>query len=147
MRQVAQNSVMIDFGDHYILEGQTVRKASFIEWAQWMEENGPSRTLAQDNIKTDVLVSTVFLGLDHNLLKKSGDEPLPFETLVFGGKADGQMRRYSTYSQALAGHGEVVEEIMELEELTSEQRAAIRQVMDERQEKADWDWIPQELDV
>jgi hypothetical protein len=57
------------------------------------------------------------------------------------------MRRYSTYSQALAGHGEVVEEVMGLEELTSEQRAAIRRVMDERQEKADGDWIPEELDV
>lgn len=137
---------MIDFGDHYILEGQTVRKASFIEWAQWMEENGPSRTLAQDNITPDVLVSTVFLGLDHNLIKES-DEPLLFETLVFGGQSDGRMRRYSTYGQALAGHVEVVEEVMELEELASEQRAEIRRVMGERQEKADWDWIPRELDV
>jgi hypothetical protein len=137
---------MIDFGDHYILEGQTVRKASFIEWAQWMEQNGPSRTLAQDNITPDVLVSTVFLGLDHSLLK-DGNEPMLFETLVFGGKADGQMRRYPTYSQALAGHVEVVEEVMELEELTSEQCTEIRRVMNERQEKADWDWIPKELDV
>jgi hypothetical protein len=61
---------MIDFGDHYILEGQTVRKASFIEWAQWMEQNGPARTLALDFIATDIQVSTVFLGLDHNLLKR-----------------------------------------------------------------------------
>jgi hypothetical protein len=137
---------MIDFGDHYILEGQTVRKASFLEWAQWLEQNGPSRTLAQDAIAPDILVSTVFLGLDHNLLKES-DEPLIFETLVFGGKADGKMRRYSIYSQALAGHGEVVEEVMELEELASEQCAEIRRVINERQDKADWDWIPQELDV
>lgn len=137
---------MIDFGDHYILEGQTVRKASFIEWAQWMEENGPSRTLALDSIATDIQVSTVFLGLDHNLLK-AGNKPLLFETLVFGGKANGQMRRYSTYSQALAGHIEVVEEVMSLEELTSQQRTAIRQAMDKRQEQADWDWIPRELEV
>jgi hypothetical protein len=137
---------MIDFGDHYILEGQTVRKASFFEWAQWLEQNGASRTLAQDHIKTDVLVSTVFLGLDHNLLKH-GDAPLLFETLVFGGHSDGRMCRYSTYSRALAGHVEVVEEVMELEGLANEQRAEIRRGMAERQEKADWDWIPRVLDV
>jgi hypothetical protein len=61
-----------------------------------MEQNSPSRMLAHDNIKPDFLVSTVFLGLDHNLLKKSSDELLIFETRVFGDKVDKQMRRYST---------------------------------------------------
>jgi len=53
-----------------------------------------------------VLVSTVFLGLDHNW----GDgPPLIFETMVFGDTTHDQyQRRYSTESQALDGHAETV---------------------------------------
>jgi len=49
-------------------------------------------------------VSTVFLGLDHGW-----DGRLAvFETLVFGGKNDGDMRRYSTYDEAKVGHEDMV---------------------------------------
>jgi hypothetical protein len=137
---------MPELDAYYILEGQITRKVSFLEWAQWCEQSGMERSLAQDEISEDVKVSTVFLGLDHSLLK-DGHEPLIFETMVFGGKADGRLQRYSTYSQALAGHNEVVEEVMEIEGLDTKERAEIRRVMDERQEKADEDWIPRELDV
>ena len=53
-----------------------------------------------------VRVSTVFLGLDHNWTP--GQRPLVFETLVFGGPADGMMERYSTWEEAEAGHEVIV---------------------------------------
>jgi hypothetical protein len=52
-----------------------------------------------------VRVSTVFLGLDHNHF---GGEPLLFESLIFGGPLDGEMRRYPTWEQAERGHAEML---------------------------------------
>ncbi len=50
-------------------------------------------------------VSTVWLGIDHQW----GDgPPLIFETLVFGGKHDQHMERYSTEDEAKEGHKRVV---------------------------------------
>jgi hypothetical protein len=50
-------------------------------------------------------VSTVSLGLDH----ASGyGKPLLFETLVFGGALGGEMDRYATRQDALAGHENIV---------------------------------------
>jgi hypothetical protein len=53
----------------------------------------------------DVEVSTVWLGLDHGY-EDTG--PLIFETLVFGGPLDGEMERYATEAEALAGHEAMV---------------------------------------
>ena len=60
----------------------------------------------------DYIVSTVWLGLDHNY----GDgDPVIFETMVFDKKGDdvGQ-RRYCTLAQAARGHMEMVVEAEEL---------------------------------
>ena len=59
-----------------------------------------------------VLVSTIFLPIDHSFL---GGEPAWFETMVFlnapdtpqGGR-DYDMARYATYSEAIAGHEAMV---------------------------------------
>jgi len=85
--------------DYFKLEGkEVVPVADCLEWAQWYEKS--DRQVARDDIDT-VVVSTVFIGLDHQF----GDgPPLLFETLVFGGKLDGQMDRYSTWDEATAGH-------------------------------------------
>ena len=48
-----------------------------------------------------VRVSTVFLGLDHNL---DGGKPILFETMIFGGRHDGYQERYSTWEEAEKGH-------------------------------------------
>lgn len=68
-------------------------------WGRWFEEN--NRLVKQDT-KDDVLVSTVFLGIDHSFI---GDgPPVLWETLVFGGEHDGEMSRYTSYEEALEGH-------------------------------------------
>lgn len=87
----------------YILRGrQPVPAADVYEWARWYE--AAKRVVAQTKVGT-VLVSTVFLGLDHGF---SGDEPLLFETMVFGGPLDGECLRYSNWQQAEDGHAEMV---------------------------------------
>lgn len=55
-----------------------------------------------------VEISTVFLGINH---ARGEGPPLWFETMVFGGKLDGEMDRYSTYADAVAGHVAMVDRV------------------------------------
>jgi hypothetical protein len=55
-----------------------------------------------------IYISTVFLGLNYKL---GEGEPLLFETMVFGGKHDGEMERYTTWHEAAAGHKKMVEKV------------------------------------
>ena len=52
-----------------------------------------------------IIVSTIFLGLDHSF---GNGPPLLFETRVFGGSMDGDMRRYITRKEAERGHLDMV---------------------------------------
>jgi hypothetical protein len=75
------------------------------EWAAWFEHG--VRHVADEQI-CGVRVSTVFLGLDHGF---HGDEPLWFETMVFGGALDQEMWRCSTWDQAVEQHAAVCVEV------------------------------------
>lgn len=67
------------------------------------------RRVARDEIG-EATVSTVFLTLDHNF----GDgPPVLFETLVFGGPLDQEMRRYCTWDEAVSGHARMVARVRE----------------------------------
>ena len=92
---------------HYILDEHGEPKAvDLVTWAYWFEAstNNRTRVIAQDKDEsgeTTVMVSTVFLGLDHNW----GDgPPILWETLVLGGDLDGEMTRYSSRDDAMRGH-------------------------------------------
>lgn len=87
----------------YILEGTKIIPVDLLTWGRWLEEgrNG----LWRDDIG-DVLVSTIFLGLDHNF--GMGGKPLLFETMIFGGAHDEYQKRYTAYKQAEAGHKKAV---------------------------------------
>lgn len=91
---------------YYILGGQDghtpVEVTDIFEWGMWFETAG--RVVARTTITEEVEVSTVFLGLNHSLF--SPGPPMLFETLVFGGESDGDMRRYATWEEAEAGHKE-----------------------------------------
>jgi hypothetical protein len=63
------------------------------------------KRVAYDSFGQDISVSTVFLHIDHAW--ESDEEPILFETLVFGGQHDGYMQRYSTWEQAEEGHKQV----------------------------------------
>jgi len=84
----------------YILDGHTVVEChDLIEWAKWFEEN--TRKVDKTMVD-DVMISTVFLGLDHSWTNNG--PPLLFETMIFGGEHDEYQERYATWDEAVAGH-------------------------------------------
>jgi hypothetical protein len=97
---------------HYVLSdsGDVVPCPDVLTWAQWFE-TATNRIVAQDCIEkgSDVKVSTVFLGLDHNF--SSHGPPLLWETMVFGGPHDGLTQRYASLATAQAGHRAVCQQV------------------------------------
>jgi hypothetical protein len=89
---------------YYLLRGKV---AVEVDHATWMRE----LRITDRHVATwadhdrDVYVSTVFLAINHNF--HSGP-PLLFETMVFGGRLDGEQDRYSTWEEALLGHDSMV---------------------------------------
>ena len=75
--------------------------ASITEAADWLEESSDRRTVKRDEIG-DILVSTVFLGLDHSWTP--GGKPVLWETMIFGGEHNQYQERYTSYKDALEGH-------------------------------------------
>jgi len=98
---------------YYMLDeaGEPYEAPDVLTWGLWFE-TAQNRTIAQDRDEAggeDVMVSTVFLGLDHNF---SGDgPPVLWETLVFGGVLDGAQRRYTSRAAALAGHQAICQDV------------------------------------
>lgn len=97
--------------DLAILVGHEVRRVKTMhEWGQWFElaskTPGPRGRCTMRHVDDDTVgeirVSTVFIGIDHSW--GAGPPPLWFETMVFGGKLDQMMQRYTTWEQAQAGH-------------------------------------------
>ena len=87
--------------DRYILVGQTpVRCPDLLTWGRWFETE--DRQVAR-TIVMGVLVSTVFLGLDHRFF---GDgPPILFESMAFWpGEGGEEQVRCATWSQAERQH-------------------------------------------
>ncbi len=96
-------------GKYYVLKGKkAVPVGDVTEWAKQFD--GIDRIVAKTDIK-NVRISTVFLGLDHQW---GVGTPLIFETLVFGGKFDQEMDRYSTWEEAEEGHKKMVTKVKEV---------------------------------
>jgi hypothetical protein len=79
-------------------------------WGAWMQT--AERRVSQDYDEGDgdkrILVSTVFLGVDHGWY---GGPSLLWETMVFGGPLDGLTDRYGTHADAVAGHQAVCQQV------------------------------------
>ena len=91
----------------YILDGHNpVRCDDLIQWGRWFETG--DRKVARFEFPNGVVVSTVFLGLDHSF---GGDTPILFQTMVFGGEHDQAQERYATWDEAEAGHLEMIERV------------------------------------
>jgi hypothetical protein len=83
---------------NYILNGhEPVEVHDIMVWAEAM--NG-DRRVEQTHIG-DILISTVFLGIDHS---HGSGPPILFETMIFGGKHEGYQERYATWDEAVEGH-------------------------------------------
>lgn len=85
----------------YILadDGRTpVPEHDLVKWANFLETG--NRIVKQDS-KGVILVSTVFLGLDYAF---NDENPVLWETMIFGGSHNGYQMQYTSYEQALLGH-------------------------------------------
>ena len=84
----------------YILEGKTPVFEPNTLTAGRFFESIDNMIVARTTVD-DVLVSTIFLGIDHNF----GDgPPLLFETMIFGGTEDSYQERCSTWEEAEEQH-------------------------------------------
>ncbi len=95
--------------ERYILNAnrEPIPCPSLLMWAEWY------RTADRQVARTQVgalLVSTVFLGLDHNW---SGGEPILFETMIFGPSdfSGIDQFRYRTWREAETAHAKIVDEL------------------------------------
>jgi len=85
----------------YILEGKEVIPCiDPLRWATWLRSK--KRQIGR-TVKSDIMVSTVFLGADLTAAL-AGKPPCLFETRVFGGPLDDHNQRYHTYEGAEEGH-------------------------------------------
>ena len=88
---------------YYILSGhEPVLEPDFLTWARWLET---ADRIVQQTHLGDVLISTVFLGLDHSF---GYGAPVLFETMIFDGEHDSYQDRYVTWAEAEAGHRRAV---------------------------------------
>jgi len=98
-------------GEWYILnKDHTCSKAgSMQEYYEW-DKNYGFQGLREDRKTVDryesknLVVSTVFLGLDHSF----EGSPVLFETLVSGGNLDEEMDRYHSWEEAVKGHNNML---------------------------------------
>ncbi len=98
---------MKNFNGRYILDknGKPVPEPDLMKWAKWLERS--NRILARTPIGK-VVVSTVFLGLDHSFFEK---KPVLWETMIFGSKLKGLVDyqvRYTSRNSAIKGHEDAV---------------------------------------
>lgn len=103
--------------DKYILDenGKPVEEPDILKWCRWYQDSNEKRIVRRTRIG-DVLVSTVFLGLDHGYSPEQ--PPILWETMIFGGEHDMWMNRYASVEEAIVDHeyacslvrGEVKEE-------------------------------------
>lgn len=96
---------------YYILdeEHRPIRARDAVEWAKFFE-NTTNRIVDWTQINSQVEVSTIFIGIDHRIL--GSGPPILFETMVFGADDDsGEMARYSSWDDAVAGHSAIVKRL------------------------------------
>lgn len=94
--------------DKYILKGHIpIPEDDVLKWGKWFKT--ADRTVKKTNMGS-VVISTVFLGLNHNY--SFGERPpLLFETMIFGGKHDEDQDRCSTWEQAEKMHEAMVKKV------------------------------------
>jgi len=100
----------VNFSHYILIDGEPVVEPDLMTWARWFQANAAARVVARTTVADGTVVSTVFLGNDHNF----GDgAPILFETLVFRhGSGEGQ-ERYHTRAEAEAGHEQMVDRVRE----------------------------------
>ncbi|HEY6143716.1 MAG TPA: hypothetical protein VIV55_09930 [Flavobacterium sp.] len=91
----------------YILKGKIPEKVGWEEYLNWGYNGGNTKVDRTDI--GNILVSTVFLGIDHSF---RSDVPILFETMIFGGELEGYQERYSTWDEAVKGHKRACDRVL-----------------------------------
>ena len=91
-------------GRYKLLGKLAVPVDDLIEWADWLQT--ADRRVGWDEVGP-CIVSTVFLGLDHNFLPHG--PPLIFETMILRDDEEGYQVRTSTWGQAEVAHRDAVQ--------------------------------------
>lgn len=94
----------------YVLRERVPQPVTVLEWSLWLELHPSDCQVGLDQVG-ETKVSTVFLGLDHNLQSAEPSTPHLFETMVFGGPLHHARRRSPTWSTAERHHREVLLEV------------------------------------
>lgn len=94
---------------HYMLDddGNVVQTTSLEEWGRWFEK--ADRRILVDEVRQSQ-ISTVFLSVDHSF--DEGEEPVLWETMIFGGPFDEFQWRYYSREDAIAGHERIKKMVM-----------------------------------
>jgi hypothetical protein len=86
-----------------------------IEWEQWCALLSDNQVVQDVVIVNDmpIWVSTVYVGLDMRV--RFGGPPFIYETMTFGASVNSTdiCERYATEAEALAGHVQVVADLLE----------------------------------
>ncbi len=92
---------------YYILEDKKTKAVSSEEWGRWFRTADTRVAVLRDG---DILVSTVFLGLNAS---SESAPPQIFETMVFGGPLDKEQEKCSTWKQAEEMHRRMAQRVVE----------------------------------
>lgn len=101
----------------YVLkDGVPIECGDVVEWSRWMQQSGEREVgvARLPHLDGGVIVSTVFLGINHNyhgLFDGNGvpEEPVLWETMIFGGPHNEWTRRYTSLEEAQVGHALAVQ--------------------------------------
>lgn len=101
-------------GGFYILDlDDNPKEVDSITWAKWFQVN-QARRIVQQTMLGKYKVSTVFLGVNYNML--DGGDPVLYETMVFNTEGENPHEdlgcwRYTDQTEAREGHERVVEAV------------------------------------
>lgn len=94
---------------HYILnkDQEPVEVENIIDWAHWMSTHERRVMLTKfestDKNDKEILISTVFLGVDHNF---GNGPPILWETMIFPDDKWRYQRRHTSRYEAVIAHEE-----------------------------------------
>jgi hypothetical protein len=113
MKENYKIDAFLDFNKKILFildENKNVIPANVFEFGSFFED-GKNRIIKQETINNK-LVSTVFMGINHNFTP--GGKLKVFETMVFENDdfKDLYQDRYSTYEEALSGHENAVQWVL-----------------------------------
>jgi hypothetical protein len=91
---------------YYILDGHTPVPCDMDTWAR---KHGDELNRVKLTEQGDVMISTVFLGMDHRFF--GNGPPLIFETMLFIADEGHDCVRYSNWDDAVAGHDAMVRRV------------------------------------